>query len=285
VASTTVALTSSPTSSAYGQTVVFSAKVTLPGSTPPNGETVTFEEGTIVLGTGTLSSGTATFSTSTLAVGTNLITAVYGGDAGFASSKSVVLKQVVTKASTGTSILSTVNPSSFAQSVTFVAIVPPQFTGTPTGTVTFKNGTTTLGTAALISGVASYTTAKLAVGTWSITAVYPGNTLFTASTSTALPQVVSQASTTTTLVSSLNPSTHGQAVTFTAKVAGQYGGTISGTVTFQDGSTTLGTIAITAGAAKLTTSALASGAHSITATYNGSTNFAGSSVVLTQTVN
>ena len=285
VASTAVTLTSSPVSSAYGQTVVFSAKITSPSGTPPNGETVTFEEGATVLGTGTLTSGTATFSTSTLAVGTDLITAVYGGDAWFASGKSSALKHVVTKASTGTSILSTQNPSSFAQAVTLVAIVPPQFAGTPTGTVTFKNGTTTLGVVALSAGVASYTTTKLVVGTWSITAVYGGSTLFTASTSTPLPQVVIQASTTTTLVSSLDPSNHGQAVTFTAKIAGQYGGTITGTVTFQDGATTLGTTAIAAGAAKLTISTLASGTHTITATYNGSTGFSGSSTLLTQTVN
>jgi hypothetical protein len=55
-------------------------------------------EGKTVLGTGTLSSGSTTFTTSTLKVGTDTITAVYGGDPKFASSKSKALKQVVNAA-------------------------------------------------------------------------------------------------------------------------------------------------------------------------------------------
>jgi uncharacterized repeat protein (TIGR03803 family) len=62
------------------------------------GKRFRFMKGKTVLGTGTLSGGTATYTTTTLKVGTNSITAVYGGDANFAASKSKPVKQVVEKA-------------------------------------------------------------------------------------------------------------------------------------------------------------------------------------------
>jgi hypothetical protein len=75
--------------------VTFTAVVTSKLGAPPDGETVTFKEGTTVLGTGTLSGGSATFTTSTLPVGTNAIKAVYGGDMHLAASTSNTVKQVV----------------------------------------------------------------------------------------------------------------------------------------------------------------------------------------------
>src|SRR6266566_128044 len=90
----------------------------------------------------------------------------------------------------------------------------------------------------------------------------------------------------TTLISSLNPSALGQAVTFTATVTSSATGTPTGTVTFQDGASALGTGTLSGGTATFTTSALTAGTHSITAIYGGDANFAGStSPVLTQTVN
>ncbi len=99
----------------------------------------------------------------------------------------------------------------------------------------------------------------------------------------------SAAASTTSLISSLNPSTSGQTVMFTAIVTGPSGSTTvpTGTVTFLDGSTSLGTGMLNAsGQATLTTLALGVGSHSITASYGGDTNFTGSaSSVLTQVVN
>jgi len=62
---------------------------------PPNGESVTFTQGTTVLGTASISGGMAQLSTSTLPVGTDVIAAEYGGDANFDSSTSKSVKQVV----------------------------------------------------------------------------------------------------------------------------------------------------------------------------------------------
>jgi hypothetical protein len=98
-------------------------------------------------------------------------------------------------------------------------------------------------------------------------------------------QVVSKATTTTTLASSLNPSKVGQSVTFTASVTPQSGGTVTGPVSFYDGTTLLKNVSVIGGAAKCTTKTLTSGSHTITATYNGNTSFTGSSASLTQAVN
>src|SRR5205807_155036 len=90
----------------------------------------------------------------------------------------------------------------------------------------------------------------------------------------------------TTLISSLNPSALGQAVTFTATVTSSATGTPTGTVTFQDGASALGTGTLSGGTATFTTSALTAGTHSITAIYGGDANFTGStSPILTQTIN
>ena len=86
-----------------------------------------------------------------------------------------------------TSLSSSPNPSSAGQPVTFTATV----TGfSPTGTVTFFDGGTQIGTATLTGGTASFTTSSLSVGSHSITARYSGDTNNTPSTSAALIQNV-----------------------------------------------------------------------------------------------
>jgi len=94
-AGTASTLSSSLNPSTYGQAVTFTAVVTSSLGAPPDGETVTFKEGTTVLGTGAVSGGSASFTTSALPAGTDTITAVYGGDTHFAASTSNAVKQVV----------------------------------------------------------------------------------------------------------------------------------------------------------------------------------------------
>ena len=97
----------------------------------------------------------------------------------------------MTKASTSTTLSSSANPSTSGELVSFTAMVVSS-TGTPSGTVTFKAGSTTLGTETLSDGTASFSAAGLAVGTNSITAVYAGNTDYATSKSPVLNQKVSQ---------------------------------------------------------------------------------------------
>jgi hypothetical protein len=288
--STTVSSSTNPSSS--GQVVTFTATVTAnsPGSGTPTGS-VTFLDGGSSIGSGTLSGGSATFSTSSLGVGNHTITASYGGDGNFTTSTSAAITQTVNAAKVGTTttVVSSVDPSVFGQSVTFTATVTPASgSNTPTGTVTFLDGATTLGTAGLSGGSATFSTSSLAVANHAITATYGGDTNFNGSTSTAITQTVNQANTTTALTSSVNPSVFGQSVVFTATVSAVApgSGTPTGTVTFLDGATTLGTGALSGGSATLTTSSLAVATHSITASYGGSGSFAGStSGAVNQTVN
>ncbi len=92
---------------------------------------------------------------------------------------------------TATTVTSSRNPSQFAQSVTFNATVSSTRTGTPTGSVTFFDGNTTLGNSPLnSSATASLTTSTLLAGTHSITGSYGGDTNFAPSTSPVLNQVV-----------------------------------------------------------------------------------------------
>src|SRR6202453_338679 len=184
---TQTALSSGLNPSTYGQSVTFTAVVT---PAPPDGETVTFLKGSTTLGTGSLLRGSASFTASTLPAGTLTMKAKYGGDSTYASSTSNVVNQVVDKASTSTILASSPNPSNSGQSVTFTASVAPEYSGTVTGMVAFYNGSTKQETIALSSGVASYTTANLPIGTDTITATFNGSTSFTSSTSAPVSQRV-----------------------------------------------------------------------------------------------
>jgi len=177
-----------------------------------------------------------------------------------------------------------VNPSVFGQSITFTAMV----SGTPTGTVTFSDGSTTIGTKTLSGGTATLSYTPPTTGSHTITASYSGDSTF-AGSSGSLTQTVNQANTSTAVNSSVNPSASGQLVTFTAtlSIQGPGAGTPTGMVTFTDATTTttLSQVPLSGNTASVSTTSLGVGNHTITASYNGDTNFAGSSGSLTQTVN
>ncbi len=197
---------------------------------------------------------------------------------------SVILSGNSVPANTTTAIGASPNPSTYGQNVSMFAVVLSSTSGTPAGSVTFADGATTLGTVALSSGGASFNTSSLNAGVHTLGATYSGSSFFNGS-SNSLTLTVNQAATSATVSSSLNPSTFGTAVTFTAHVTSG-GGVPTGTVTFLDGATSLGTGTLSAGTASLTTAALTGGSHSIFVAYSGSANFAASkSAGLVQTVN
>jgi hypothetical protein len=168
--------------------------------------------------------------------------------------------------------------------VTFTATVTVP-NGTATGTVTFKDGGSTIGSGSLASGTATFATSALALGSHSITAVYGGDVNFIGSTSPVLTQTVNANASTTTLSSSVNPSAFGTSVTFTATVTGG-AGTPTGTVAFKNGGSTMGSGNVDgSGQATFTTSLLAAGSHAITAVYGGDTDYGASiSPTVTQMV-
>jgi probable HAF family extracellular repeat protein len=90
-----VGLASSQNPSRAGQSVTFTASVSAIVGLPPDGEQVTFKDGSKVIGTGTLLSGSASVTTSSLKVGTRSIIAIYAGDVNYDANKSAKLPQVV----------------------------------------------------------------------------------------------------------------------------------------------------------------------------------------------
>lgn len=289
---TNTSLNSTPNPSIFGETVILSASVTVvsPGSGTPSG-TVTFMEGPTILGTGNLDgSGIATFSTSNLSVGVHTITAVYAGTTNFSGSSSPTINQVVNQANTTTSIISSLNPSTFGQTVTFNATVSANVpsTGIPTGFVNFMDGVTVIATSMVDgSGLASFSTSSLDVGGHSITAIYQGDLNYAGSSSAAISQIVNQASTNTIINSTPNPSLVGQEVVFNATVSSSSLNVPSGNVSFFDNSILLGVANLDSnGNARLFIDSLSEGVHFITAEYNGTLNYNSStSTTLTQIVN
>jgi hypothetical protein len=284
-APTATSLVSSANPSVYGKSVTFTATVHPATSGTPTG-TITFKDGATTLATVALTRNTASFTSATLAAQSHSIVATYNGDTHFAASNSPILTESITKAGTTITLTSSPYASRYGQPVAYYAAVKSTTSGTPTGTVTFNDGSTIMGTGTLSLGQAKFTTLKLTVGTHSITAVYTGNASFTGSTSAVLTFVTSKAATSTTVVSSLNPSKRGSPVTFTATVKSSTTGTPTGSATFKNGTVVMGTVALTSGKASFTTSSLTTGSHSITVTYNGSAGFNPStSAALTQSVN
>ena len=192
----------------------------------------------------------------------------------------------VNKAATSTSMVTSPNPSVYGRTITFTATVKPATSGFPSGIVTFKDGTISLGTASLRNGTAIGARSNLAARTHTITAFYSGDANYTGSNSASVVQTIAKAATSAVVTSSLNPSHQGNSVTFTATVKSSTTGTPTGSVTFKDGANVLSTGTLSSGKASFATSTLANGSHSITVVYAGDSNFTGStSAALTQTVN
>src|SRR6185369_4944137 len=139
--------------------------------------TVTFFDGLTQIGTGTLNgSGQAALTLFTLGTGSHSVSASYAGNGQYIGSNSSSVSLTVSKATTTTTITSAPNPSVVGQNVTFTATVVSSTGAIPVGTVTFKRGSTTLGTGTIDgSGHATFSTTALASGPNTINAVYGGS--------------------------------------------------------------------------------------------------------------
>jgi Bacterial Ig-like domain (group 3)/NHL repeat len=226
---TTARLTSSVNPSTFGQAVVFTA--TVPSEATGS---VQFLNGSTSLGTSPVSGGVATLSISALPVGTDSITAVYSGDSNFAGATSAAVSQVVQQAIPTISISNIPNPAVFGQSFT------PTFTYSGIGSPAESVTSSTTG----VCSVSGSTVSFVGVGACTLTAAASATTDDAAAVGSPQTFQVSQVATTTTLSSSLNPSTFGQSVVLTSLV--NTGGTTpTGSVSFMNGGTTLGTGTVT----------------------------------------
>jgi hypothetical protein len=181
-------LTSSANPSAFGGAVTFTATVGA-GNTPTPTGSITFYDGATKLQTVTMSGGSANDTTTALSVGSHSITADYSGDAAWEAKNSAVLTQTVDKAVPSITLTSSASAVMLENSITLTATVASP-SGVPSGTVTFLDGTTPIGSTALTAGQASITVSSLAAGTHSITAVYSGNADFASVTSAAVSEQV-----------------------------------------------------------------------------------------------
>jgi hypothetical protein len=183
-----VYLSSSANPGTVGKPVTLAVYVGGASGTNNSGATgnVTLTDGTTTLFSGPLdATGKFSYTTSSLAAGTHLIVASYGGDANFTSGVSPTLTEKILAAST-VSLVSSLNPALSGQAVTLTATVSAAVggTGTPTGTVDFRDGSVDLtpgGVAAdPTTGLYTFTSSTLALGSHKITAIYSGDGTFAA---------------------------------------------------------------------------------------------------------
>jgi hypothetical protein len=186
VAGTSTKVVSLQQTTGLFQPVTFVATITS-SSTVPDGSTVTFSDAGTTIGTAPTVGGVASVTVSFSLPGRHVIMASYPGDLYHVPSSNVVGETVNRYVST-IMVTSSPNPSTFKQAVTVTATVTSAEAGGPTGTVTFS-GASGLGTVPLVGGVATITTTKFAVGTFTINAKYNGDTLTAPSTASTTQTV------------------------------------------------------------------------------------------------
>lgn len=221
-----------------------------------------------------LTGNTVTFT----GTGTCRINANQPGDTNWNAAAQIQQSFVVGQATPTLTVSASNNAPGLGASVTFTATLTGS--ASPTGTIIFKDGSTTLGTGTISGATATYSTSALIIGAHTITAEYAGDTGNAAATSAAATVTVGKAAPALTVSTSDSTPVLGTSVTFTATLTG--GASPTGTITFRDGSTTLGTGTISGTTATYSTAALTGGAHAITAEYAGDAdNDAATSVATT----
>ncbi len=254
---TTTALAASPNDVTEGDTVTLTATVT--GSSPTG--TVEFFDGTTSLGTGSVVGGVATLTTTTLTPGVRNLTAEYSGDSvNYGSTSSSTPVTVKAVASVGLAV--SASPALLGAPLVVTASVSGS---SPSGTVEFFDGATSLGSVSVAGGVAALTTSSLGLGSHTLSAVYSGDATNTSATSGDVSVSVLAAASVDLAVSA-SPALLGAPLVVTASVSGS---SPSGTVEFFDGATSLGSVSVAGGVAALTTSSLGLGSHTLSAVYSG----------------
>ncbi len=178
-------LSISATSVMAGNPVSLTAFVGGHGHSTPAG-TVQFTAGSLNIGSApTNGQGSATVTTSSLTPGTYNVVASFTAQQGSTASQSTPVALTVTQIPTTLALTANPSPAVHGTAVTITATVSyPATSLLPSGTVTIKDGSTTIATLALVDGAASFTTSTLAVGTHSLSASYGGDANFVKSSTT-----------------------------------------------------------------------------------------------------
>jgi len=278
---TSETLTSSLNPAMVGQSITFTAQLSGASGTPTGA--IQFLDGASLLSTQPVSgTGSATFSTNSLAAGSHTITANYVPSGSWQSS-SATLVEVINGKPTTTILSAAPNPAYALQQVTLSAQVSATGGGAPSGTVTFFDGSSAIGSASVPAGGVVTLTVSFPVASATplmLTASYSGDAQFSASTSAAYAETIQLNPTTTVLVSIVpNPVGAYLSTTLTANVSSSTRGSNlpTGTVSFNVPGSWLGTASVQGGIATFTENAGPAGVHPVTAIYGGNPEFAGSS--------
>jgi subtilase family serine protease len=314
---TQILLDAEPLPSSFYTTCVLtnstSTACTSPSFTTPTGS-VAFSDSGKALTAGVVNTeGDAEYNSGSYAIGAHSITASYSGDGSYNTSTASAITFTVAQvpaASIMFSVLSSQNPVQSSQPLVLTALVETGGIGaTPSGTVTFYDGTGKLNTtpATLVpgtdpstgatAGVASYTVpAPLPFGSSTITAIYTGDANYAGPvTSTPLSLTVGNTSgvggnaSTTTGKASAATTSPTAGVTVTATVTGASGAP-TGTVEVEVLGAEVGAVTLTASGTNTSTATLTvnsqvllQGANPLTLLYTGSSTYQPSSATVTVT--
>ena len=272
LAPSSTALNTSNAVAQFATSITFTATVSGVSSSTPTGN-VAFNDGAITLATVPLNTlGIATYINSTLTAGTHTITAVYLGDADYATSTSTqIITETIAQTATSTMLSANTTSSISGRPVVLTAKVRETSGGAPpTGNVNFMNGNIFLGMSLLNNGTASLTVSNLGIGTDNITAIYSGDSNDTTSKSPSLAITILQAPTTTTLTSSQSPLPTLASVVITATVSNGGINRPTGLVTFSEDSVSIGVGTLNGdGVATISIPSLTAGSHTFVASYAG----------------
>lgn len=182
-------------------------------------------------------------------------------------------------APTSTSLPAQVMAALAGQTVTFTATVAGG--AAPSGTVSFFDGASLLGTVPVAAGRAPLTTSFQTLGVHTLTATYSGDGSNFGSSTTATLTVLSSTTAAQPAGGTSPSAVASKPTTLSATVSGS---SPTGTLTFYDGSTLLGTAALTSGTGTITTTFTTAGSHTITIVYSGDANNPPSVATVTEVV-
>lgn len=284
VATTTTVQLPTSTTLQVGQTLTLPVIVSTSAQNPQDniGGLVTLYYGSRAIASQQLASGvpsafaTITASTSGLPTGAYQLTVNYPGSSYFAASASSAFTVTLAPAHMATTTSASVSPNPVVKGepATITATISPTGPNIPTGSVTLLVGSTTLSTLPLTNGAGTLTIpADIAPGTYSLQALYGGDSFNLPSTSSPVSVTV-VAQTPTTTLAIVTPSTiiQGQTAQISTSVTPQTGNTPpTGTVTLSANGETVTTLPLESGTANLnfSTNGIPAGTYTVVGTYSG----------------
>ncbi|MHB1960104.1 MAG: Ig-like domain repeat protein, partial [Acidobacteriaceae bacterium] len=256
-ATPSISVSCSPNPITYGsQNTTCSTSLT-GGSSPTGTETWTINGGAwATTGLNGSAGGFAGYS-----AGTYTIAVSYSGDGNnnpVSSSTSIAIQKAASSISFATSATTAIVGQSIGVSASVCC--------SQNGTVQFYDSTWNYANVATSGSGASSTFSASTPGTYQLYASWPGDTNYSAATSTPINVTFVMANSSVSLACTPNPADLGQAVSCAATVSGGANGE---SVDFLDGATQIGAGTISSGVATFSTTSLAVGTHSLTAEYVG----------------